>query len=104
MYCPKHASTDGSIKAIFMTIPHDHEEGPAARKQRPKYGWKFEKSDPDTNPDDASFGPKAKKSKKLKMASNQRLATALVTQHNMNQQEADDVFKAAYDGSEYSLN
>ena len=40
----------------------------------------------------------------MKLALNQNLATSLVTQHYMTQKEADEIFKAAYNAAESSLN
>ena len=55
------------------------------------------------NPDAIPFYA-AKNQKELKLALNQKLATALVTQHNMSQEEANDIFTTAYNEAQEGLN
>ena len=108
VWCPYHTSKDGSLEGCYMKHPHNHEE------------WKQKKdgrrSQTRSRPSDKRkaydhYGPaagdganKQEKSSKMKLALNQRLATALVTQHHLSQNEADDLFNECYQDAEDSLN
>ena len=92
-----------------MKAPHNHNEQAESRKQKDSSQWKRRKdnqgaSSDATTPDGIPSQSSSKKSKILKLALNKKVATALVTQHHMNQQEADEIFKAAYNEDEISLN
>ena len=105
-WCDKHKSKDESVLGGYMDMDHDHDAWLAARKLR--YSEHCGKRNRDTstkdpNPD-AIPSFKAKKQKGLKLALNQKLATALVTQHNMSQEEANYIFTTAYNEAQEGLN
>ena len=107
--CPHHKSKDGSVEGSYTKAPHNHNEWSESRKHKGGSQWKRRKDNQGTSSDaNTTDGIPSqyslKKSKILKLALNQKLATALVTQHHMTQQEADEIFKAAYNEAESSLN
>ena len=91
-----------------MKHPHNHEEW----KQRKDERRSQTRSRPrDKREAGDHYGPapgndsdKQGKSSKMKLALNQRMATALVTQHHLSQNEADDLFNECYKDAEASLN
>ena len=88
-WCDKHNSKDGYVLGRYMDMDHDHDACLAARKLR--YSEHCGKRDRDTSTEapkpDAIPSSAAKK---------QKLTTALVTQHNMSQEESNDIFTTAY--------
>ena len=115
--CPEHKSKDDSISGSYMKMPHDHDAWLAKRLTRNvtrlnRNGTKsrsrgqFDRDPPTpAEPDQvASNPPPNKRAKSLKLALNQRLATAMVTQHNVTPAEADAMFNTAYAEADASLN
>ena len=70
------------------------------KRRKDNQGARSHANTPDGIPSQSS----SKNYKSLKLALNKKLATALVTQHHMTQKEADEIFKAAYNEAESSLN
>ena len=105
-WCDKHKSKDESVLGSYMDMEHDHNAWLAARKLR--YSEHRGKRDRDTSTKatkpDAITSSAAKKQRGLKLALNQKLAMALVTQHNMSQEEANDIFTTAYYEAQEGLN
>ena len=92
-----------------MNAPHNHYERAESRKEKGSSQWKRRKdnqgaSSDATTPDGIPSQSNSKNSKSIKLALNQKLATAFATQHHMNQQEADEIFKAVYNEAERYLN
>ena len=90
-----------------MKHPHDHEEWKKKKDERRSAAreGRREKRKADDSSGPASGDDENKGSKsKMKLALNQRLATALVTQHHLSQNEADDLFNECYKDAEASLN
>ena len=107
--CPHHKSKDCSVEVRYMKAPHNHNEQAESRKQKDSSQWKRRKdnqgaSSDATTPDGIPSQSSLKNSKSLKLDLNQKLATALVTHHHMTQKEDDEIFKAAYNAAESSLN
>ena len=106
-WCPHHTSKDGSLNGCYMKHPHDHEEWKKKKDERRSAAreGRREKRKADDSSGPASGDDENKGSKsKMKLALNQRLATALVTQHHLSQNEADDLFNECYKDAEASLN
>ena len=87
-------------------MDHDNNAWLAVRKLR--YSEHRGKRDCDTSTEapnpDAIPSSAAKKQKGLKLALNHKLATALVTQHNMSHEEANDIFNAGNNEAQEGLN
>ena len=108
-FCPHHKSKDGSVEGSYMKALHNHDEWTYSRKQKDISQWKRRKDNQGTSSDaNTTDGIPSqyslKKSKILKLALNQKLATDVVTQHHMTHKEADEIFKAYYNEAESSLN
>ena len=111
-WCPEHKSRDESIAGSYMKMPHDHDAWLAKRLARngTRNGGRrrsqYERETPTSaEPDQVeSENPPNKKAKTLKLALNKRLATAMVTQHNVTPAEADAMFNTAYAEADASLN
>ena len=105
-WCEKHKSKDESVLGIYMGMDHDPDAWLDARKLR--YSEYPGKRDSDTSTKDpkpdAITSSAEKNQKGLKLALNQKLATALVTQHNMSQEEENDIFTTAYNEAQEALN
>ena len=105
-WCDNHKSKDESVLGSYMDMDHDHDAWLAARKLR--YSEHCGKCDRDTTTKapkpDAITSSAAKNQKGLKIALNEKLATDLVTQHNMSQEEAYDIFTNAYNEAQEALN
>ena len=105
-WCDKHKSKDESVLGSYMAMDHDHDAWLATSKLR--YSDNRGKRDRDTSTKahkpDAITSSAAKKQKGLKLALNQKLATALVTQHNISQEEANDIFTTTYNEAQEGLN
>ena len=116
-WCPKHKSKDDSISGSCMKMPHDHDVWLAKRLTRngtmlnrngtrSQRRSQFDRDTPTPDePDEvASNPPPNKRAKSLKLALNQRLATAMVMQRNVTHAEADAMFNPAYAEPDSSLN
>ena len=104
-FCPNHKSKDGSVERSYMKAPHNHDEWAESTKQKRSSQCKRRKDNQGarydaTTPDDITSQSSSKNSKSLKPALNQKLATAIVTQHHMTQQEVDKIFKVSYNEAE----
>ena len=108
VWCPHHTSKDGSLDGCYMKYPHNHEEWKQKKDERrsqARSGRRNKrKADDHYGPAADDDSDKQGKSSKMKLALNQRLATALVTQHHLSQNEADDLFNECYKDAEDSLN
>ena len=79
-----------------MPAPHDHVEWKKKKQGRGSNGYRREKRDKDP----ATPPGKASAQNKKKLALNEKLSTALVTQHNMTPDEANDLFNLVYTEAE----
>jgi len=95
-WCPHHHSKDGSVNGLDMPAPHDHDAWAKAKAEcvekfkcgkRDKEGGKAKESD---------LAKKHKADDKLKLALNDKLTQALVTQHHLSQNEAEELFNKVF--------
>ena len=97
VWCPHHKSKDGTIDGMYMKHPHDHEAWLERRAQFDQ--WKKEGrqgQDRKRKANDPAGNSQQPNASKLKLALNQKLTTALVTQHHLSQTEADSLFNEMY--------
>jgi hypothetical protein len=92
--CPKHTSKDGSFNSLYMPSPHNQDKWAkskanktAAFKKRKEEAKKFGESE---------FAKKAKPNNTLKLALDDKLTAALMTQHHMMQNDAESLFNSVY--------
>ena len=92
-WCPHHHSKDGSV-------PHDHD---AWAKAKAEHAEKFKRGKLDKEGGKAKESGPAKKHKaddKLKLSLNDKLIQALVTQHHLLQNEAEELFNKVFQEAE----
>ena len=109
VWCPEHKSQNGKVDGMHMPHPHNHADSAKKkkerterfrRKKRDRAAAKAAGAEKSTNPSAGSD----KSKKDIKLALNQKLATALVTQHHFSQNEAEAFLNEAYTEAEKSLN
>ena len=99
-WCPHHHSKDGSVNGFYMPAPHDHD---AWAKAKAEHVEKFKRRKQDKEDGKAKESGPAKKYKaddKLKLALNDKLTQALVTQHHLSQNEAEELFNKVFQEAE----
>ena len=102
-WCPHHKSKDGSVNGIYMPSPHDHDAWKEKKAQYANGSNHRGKRERDTAT--AKVNPKrGDGGKSLKLALNQKLTTALVTQHHLSQNEADALFNSCYTEADEASN
>ena len=95
-WCPHHYSKDGSVNGLDMPAPHDHD---AWAKAKAEHVEKIKRGKQDKEGGKAKESGPAKKHKavdKLKLALNDKLTQALVTQHHLSQNEAEELFNKVF--------
>ena len=101
-WCPMHKSNDESVLGNYTKHPHDHDAWFANRQAMRS---KFDRNARTTaKPDQVSSDPTAKRAYSLKLALNQKIATAMVTQHNVTPADADAKFNETHADAYASLN
>ena len=102
-WCPHHYSKDGSVNGLYMLAPHDHDVWAKAKAERIE---KFKHGKRDKEGGKAKESGPAKKHNaddKLKLALNDKLTQALVTQHHLSQNEAEELFNKVFQEAEAAL-
>ena len=79
-----------------MKHPHDHEAWLERKAQFKKWKEECEGQTRKRKADDSAGASQQPSQSKLKLALNQKLSTALVTQHHLSQTEADSLFNEMY--------
>jgi hypothetical protein len=95
IWCPHHASKDGSVNGLYMPHPHNHEAWVKAKAKKTA-AFKKRKEEEKKKPTGGSLPKKPKQDNALKLALSSKLTTALVTQHHMSQINAEAVFNTVY--------
>ena len=106
VWCPHHTSKDGSVNGCYMKHPHDHDQWQKKKDER-RAAWeerRGKRKAGDSNSPSVDNKRDQGKSSKMKLALNERLATALVTQQHLSQNKADSLFNECYNEAEASLN
>jgi len=99
-WCPHHHSKDSSINDLYMPAPHDHD---AWAKAKAEHVEKIKRGKQDKEGGKAKESSPAKKHKaddKLKLTLNNKLTQALVTQHHLSQNEAEELFNKVFQEAE----
>ncbi len=93
-------SKDGSVNGLYMPAPHDHDVWAKAKAERVE---KFKRRKQDKEDGKARESGPAKKHNaddKLKLALNDKLTQALVTQHHLSQNKAEELFNKVFQEAE----
>ena len=83
------------MNGMYMPADHNHEEWKEKKARYMENNGHRGKRQRDSDGGSSS---------KLKLALNQKLSTALVTQHHLSQNEADNLFNACYKEADEALN
>jgi hypothetical protein len=95
VWCPHHASKEGSAKGLYMPHPHNHEAWAKAKAEKTTAFKKCKEEEKKKSPG-GSPPKKPKQDDALKLALSSNLTTALVIQHHTSQIDAEVVFNSVY--------
>ncbi len=94
IWCPKHTSKDGSVNGLYMPLPHNHDEWAKSKADKTAAFKKHKEEAKKSGKSEST--KKAKPNNTLKLALDDKLTTALMTQHHMMQIEAESLFNLVY--------
>jgi hypothetical protein len=99
-WCPHHHSKDGSVNGLYMPAPHDHDAWAKAKAERVEKFKRLKQDKEDGKARESGPAKKHNADDKLKLALNDKLTQALVTQHHLSQNEAEELFNKVFQEAE----